>query len=167
MNRWLRLVYPLALLAGSIGTGLAQPGVPKNPATVGQQQGPPAAGFIPKYIGSPGKICVERYEDEGLANIAPITVLIGGTAEFTLTGGEAACLWLSAPVKTLLRLRWTFQYGVPQDEGTPLETLAIPIEVMPGSTERFYICRTRTGSGERNPTWSLNVAAATGNNCAR
>ena len=104
--------------------------------------------YHPLYIPHAGQICIERFEDEGLQNIAPVSVVLEGTMPasapqliFSLGGGQAACWWAEAPLAGSLRVRWVFSFLAAGDVGPETFSLPLAFRLAPDQTLEFEICQ--------------------------
>jgi len=62
--------------------------------------------YVPKSHNSMGTVCVERIEDQGVANIYRVTLVISeGLQEVSFLGGMAVCVYLD-PGTQRLALDW-------------------------------------------------------------
>jgi hypothetical protein len=109
--------------------------------------------YKPKYLSNPAQICVERFEDEGVINIVPVTVIISQNSKITLVGGEAACLVLPGGPESI-SLSFPYPYD---DHQTPQmwTTAARNFEVKGGSVVSFELCEA-ADQQVNDPHWAAN-----------
>lgn len=96
-----------------------------------------AADYSPAAVpGSGGRVCVERFEENGSLNIWPLYVAFGSEAEVRLSGGTATCMYLPTG-KYSVSLRWDDAEGKAHDGGVQ------SVEIARGSSAYFAICNTK------------------------
>jgi hypothetical protein len=98
---------------------------------------PSAVEYVPQgtIIREGGRVCVERFEENGSLNIWPLRIAIGGEAMAQLVGGTAICFYVP-PSKYSLVLDWI------GDDGKRQIGASKDIVLVAGGIISFSICRT-------------------------
>src|SRR5258708_6203707 len=64
-----------------------------------------AAEYRPRFVTNMMQICVERFEDQGSANVRPVTAILSGELEIRMLGGTAACGYFPAGTHSI-QIEW-------------------------------------------------------------
>ena len=96
-----------------------------------------ASDYVPRAVpGSMGRVCVERFEENGSLNIWPLRIEFGGEVEARLSGGTATCTYLPAGSYEI-KLTWEDAAGKRQSGGS------VPVRVTHDSSSELAVCNTR------------------------
>lgn len=119
-----------------------------------------AADYAPKYIEDAGRICVERFEDNGSRNIFPVDVFIDDRLAIRVLGGEAACAYVR-PGAHVVHLEWRWLYQAVR--GRSLKP--IKMEMKQTGIAALEICTAE--NGQEVPPWLVrNAGDDRGRPCA-
>jgi len=105
-----------------------------------------AADYSPQGVpNGGGRVCVERFEDNGSLNIWPVRVEFGSEVESELVGGTAICVYLPEG-KYVLTLQWD------GSDGKKLNGGSVEIDLVHRNMTEIAICNLNT-SGTGNADW--------------
>ena len=73
------------------------------------------ANAVPSLLDRPNQVCIQRPGETGRVNITPVTIIIERSAELTILGEQAVCLF-SLNANPAIKLRFPYPYGGPGEQ---------------------------------------------------
>jgi hypothetical protein len=105
---------------------------------------------------SHGRVCINREEQNGRANIIPVRIRIVDGDEATVIGGEGVCFDI-APGSYRMRLEWNWDDWTPPSHA--YHSAPVSLKLKERRTETFQICPVESPSqGYGEPWWNLKRA---------
>jgi hypothetical protein len=113
--------------------------------------------FVAPLTAQAAQLCVERLEDEGSANIYPVTLMLDKREAATLLGGTTTCVAMKAPGNSVW-VRWhAFDWNRPDHglHGNRVLHSPYTFAVLPKGTQRIdlKVCSMREQGGA--PSWHI------------
>jgi hypothetical protein len=103
-----------------------------------------SAEYHPKFLSDTLQVCIERFEDQGSANIREVDIALSETLAFSMLGGSAACGYLTAGRHEIV-MSWV------DANSTQRKTSTVVFSGSRGAIIEFEICQPTSATDNRGP----------------